>query len=122
MASTKEQQISTLFVELKKSSDEYDDERSLQLVNELLKYDSNNQLALHCKVVTLIRLDRYTDALSMIARQLKNTSLDLNYEKIYCYYRTNQLSQALELLDSAKKQNPEDPSLLYLEAQLVNRK
>ncbi|KAI8345291.1 hypothetical protein EDC96DRAFT_449323 [Choanephora cucurbitarum] len=44
----------------------------------------------------------------------------MSYEKIYCYYRTNQLVPAMELLQEVKsKHQAVDPSLSYLEAQLL---
>lgn len=119
-SATKEQQITQLFTELKKTVDDYDDERSLELCDKLIKLNPEDQLTLQCKVVTLIRLEKYKDALTMIARQFRNSDIDLSYEKIYCYYRTNQLAPAMELLQELKSKNSsEDPSLLYLEAQLV---
>lgn len=120
-SATKEQQITQLFTELKKTVDEYDDERSLEICDKLIKLNPEDQLTLQCKVVTLIRLEKYKDALTMIARQFRNSDIDLSYEKIYCYYRTNQLAPAMELLQELKSKNASnDPSLLYLEAQLVS--
>ncbi|KAL0141371.1 hypothetical protein V8B55DRAFT_1488735 [Mucor lusitanicus] len=119
-SATKEQQITQLFTELKKTVDEYDDERSLEICDKLIKLNPEDQLTLQCKVVTLIRLEKYKDALTMIARQFRNSDIDLSYEKIYCYYRTNQLAPAMELLQELKAKNASnDPSLLYLEAQLL---
>ncbi|EIE87601.1 hypothetical protein RO3G_12312 [Rhizopus delemar RA 99-880] len=42
----------------------------------------------------------------------------MSYEKIYCYYRTNQFVPAMELLEQVKSTN-KDSSLLYLEAQIL---
>jgi signal recognition particle subunit SRP72 len=120
-SATKEQQITKLFTELKNTVDEYDDERSLEICDELIKLNPDDQVPLQCKVVTLIRLEKYKEALSMIARQFRNSDIDLSYEKIYCYYRTNQLAPAMELLQELKSKSAggQDSSLLYLEAQLV---
>lgn len=119
-SATKEQQVTKLFTELKSAVDDYDDELSLQLCDKLLKLNPDDQLTLQCKVVTLIRLEKYKEALTMIARQFRDSDIDLSYEKIYCYYRTNQLLPAMELLQELKsKSSHQDPSLLYLEAQLV---
>lgn len=118
---TKEQKITALFTELKKAVEEYDDDLSLQVCDKLIKLNPDDQLTLQCKVVTLIRLEKYKEALTMIARQFRNSDIDLSYEKIYCYYRTNQLTPAMELLQELKSKNnkQDDPALLYLEAQLV---
>ncbi|OBZ86276.1 Signal recognition particle subunit SRP72 [Choanephora cucurbitarum] len=120
MSTNKEQQAATLFTELKQAIDNYDEELSLDICDKLIKLDPNDQLALQCKVVTLIRLEKYKDALTMIARQFRNSDIDMSYEKIYCYYRTNQLVPAMELLQEVKsKHQAVDPSLSYLEAQLL---
>lgn len=120
-SATKEQQVNQLFTDLKQSIDNYDDELSLEICEKLIKLNPDDQVTLHCKVITLIRLEKYKEALSMIARQFRNNKeIDLSYEKIYCYYRTNQLTPAMELLQELKSKNSNnDPSLLYLEAQLV---
>lgn len=116
----KEQQITKLFTDLKTAVQEYDDERSLQLCDELIKINPDDLVTLQCKIVSLIRLEKYKEALSIIARQFRNSDIDLSYEKMYCYYRTNQLVPAMELLQELKsKSTVQNPSLLYLEAQLV---
>ncbi|CAO3591785.1 unnamed protein product [Absidia cylindrospora] len=118
---SKEQQVATLINELAKSTSEYDDEHSLSLCDQLIKLQGENDtLPLHCKVVTLIRLEKYHDALSFMGRKLRdNNSINLTFEKLYCYYRTNQWQQALELLDAAKKSHPNDTAVRFLEAQLL---
>ncbi|KAG2216271.1 hypothetical protein INT45_002916 [Circinella minor] len=118
MASSNEQ-VTSLFNQLQTSSQSGQDEQSLQLCDQIIKLEANNKLALKCKVVTLIRLGQYTNALSLIARKFKDDDT-LAIEKIYCYYRTNQLQPALELLKEVKqKQQEPDQSLLFLEAQLL---
>ncbi|KAI8989360.1 hypothetical protein BDB01DRAFT_781522 [Pilobolus umbonatus] len=115
----KDQKVSSLFSDLRKSIDNYDDEHSLEICEELIKINPTDRIALHCKVVSLIRLEKYKDALTIIARQFKNSDIDLSPEKIYCYYRTNQLSQAIELLDELKTKKQDDPALMFLQAQLL---
>ncbi|KAI9495305.1 hypothetical protein BDB00DRAFT_814071 [Zychaea mexicana] len=113
-------QVSSLFNQLQKTSQSGQDERSLELCDQIIKLDANNKLALQCKVVTLIRLGQYTNALSLIARKFKDDD-NLAIEKIYCYYRTNQLQPAMELLKELKQKQQQQPdqSLLFLEAQLL---
>lgn len=117
MAST-EQEISSLFTKLKNTVESEDDQQSLEICDQLLKLKSDDKTILQCKVVSLIRLEKYRDALTLIARQFRNTDIDLSFEKIYCYYRTNQFAPALELLEQVKSTN-KDSSLLYLEAQIL---
>lgn len=119
-SATKEQQTAKLFTDLKQAVDDYDDELSLELCDQLIKLSPNDEVTLHCKIVTLIRLEKYKEALTIIARQFRKSEIDLSYEKIYCYYRTNQFAPAMELLEELKSKNgSQNPSLLYLEAQLV---
>ncbi|KAI9305739.1 hypothetical protein BJ944DRAFT_161177 [Cunninghamella echinulata] len=119
-ATQQQQQISTLYTELNKAAAAFDDEHSLTLCDQIIKLGGNDiSTALHCKVIALIRLGRYNDALSLISRKFRdNTTIDLSFEKLYCYYRTNQWQQASDLLETIKKSHPNDTSLLYLEAQL----
>ncbi|KAI7894903.1 uncharacterized protein EV154DRAFT_437638 [Mucor mucedo] len=119
-SATKEQQVTKLFTDLKNAVQDYDDERSLEICDELIKLNPDDLVTLQCKIVSLIRLEKYKEALSIIARQFRNSDVDLSYEKIYCYYRTNQLVPAMELLEELKsKSEAQNPSLLYLEAQLL---
>lgn len=117
MAST-EQEVPNLFGKLKSTIEKDDDQQSLELCDQLLKLKPDDKTVLQCKVVSLIRLEKYKDALTLIARQFRNADIDMSYEKIYCYYRTNQFAPAMELLEELSSSN-QSPSLLYLEAQLV---
>lgn len=122
MASADEQKIATLFQDLQKAAESGDDDTALEACNAILKVSPDDRVALHCKVVTLIRLGSYNDAISIIARKFKNDSeVDLTFERIYCYYRTNQLQPAFDLLNQVKEKR-NDPAFKYLEAQLVKRK
>ncbi|KAI9276069.1 hypothetical protein BY458DRAFT_473315 [Sporodiniella umbellata] len=113
-----EQEIARLYKELRESADNEADQQCLETSDSLLKIKKDDTTALHCKVVSLIRLEKYKEALTLIARQFKNSSTDLSFEKIYCYYRTNQFVPALELLEQVKKTN-QNPSFLHLEAQIL---
>jgi signal recognition particle subunit SRP72 len=119
---SKEQQVASVITELSTSTHDYDDERSLSLCDQWLKLQGDNDtLALHCKIVTLIRLGKYHDALSLIGRKFRdNKEIDLTFEKLYCYYRTNQWQQAAELLEDAKATHPNNTAVRFLEAQLVS--
>ncbi|KAG1056959.1 hypothetical protein G6F43_001180 [Rhizopus delemar] len=117
MAST-EQEVPNLFGKLKSTIENDDDQQSLELCDQLLKLKPDDKTVLQCKVVSLIRLEKYKDALTLIARQFRNADIDMSYEKIYCYYRTNQFVPAMELLEQVKSTN-KDSSLLYLEAQIL---
>jgi signal recognition particle subunit SRP72 len=81
------------------------------------------QHALHCKAITLIRLERYTDALALLNRQLHGQFV---FEKAYCLYRTNQLADGALLIENRRKellsQGASLPwDLRHLEAQMLYR-
>ncbi|KAI8100095.1 uncharacterized protein BX664DRAFT_33544 [Halteromyces radiatus] len=118
---SKEQQAATLINQLAKTTNEYDDEQSLSLCDQLISLQGENDiLPLHCKVITLIRLEKYNEALSLISRKFRdNKTVDLTFEKLYCYYRTNQWQQAFDLLSSIKTNHSNSSSLRFLEAQLL---
>ncbi|KAF7726038.1 Signal recognition particle core component [Apophysomyces ossiformis] len=118
MASAEVQETATLFNELKKAVDEYDDDRSLDICDQLLKLTPEDQDALRCRIVTLIRLEKYSDALAAMEK-IRGNDIDLRFERIYCYYRTHQLQLAETLLNDVRKQSNEDSALMYLEAQLL---
>lgn len=121
MASATDQQISALFGELKKTATNGQDEKSLDICDEILQLNPADDVALRCKVVTLIRLGQYADALAVMS-SASNISDDVwAFENIYCYYRENQLEPAFQLLERVKAQQREtsDIALEYLEAQMV---
>jgi signal recognition particle subunit SRP72 len=79
--------------------------------------------ALHCKAITLIRLERYSDALSILNRGLEGKFV---FEKAYCLYRTNQLSDGATLIEATRKQVQSAGGQLpwdlrHLEAQMLYR-
>lgn len=92
--------------------------------NEIvLAIDAKDKDALHCKAVTLIRLERYTDALTILNRPLEGKFV---FEKAYCLYRTNQLSDGATLIESRRKELKAQGQTLswdlrHLEAQMLYR-
>lgn len=85
--------------------------------------DPKDKDALHCKAITLIRLERYTDVLSLLNRQLQGQFV---FEKAYCLYRTNQLADGAILIENRRKEllsqgEPLPWDLRHLEAQMLYR-
>lgn len=62
----------------------------------------NEQKALHCKVVCLIHLDQFKEALASI----KNTDsgAELVFERAYCEYRLHQIEEAYATLTSQNRE------------------
>lgn len=72
--------------------------------------------AAHCKVVALIQVSKFNDALVFIDRQKLG---HLVFEKAYSEYRLNQPEKALKTIDAADR--PLIPSLRELRAQVLYR-
>lgn len=111
-------QLPALFGELERFVSQADYDKALKMCDKILNIASDDQDALHCKLITLIRLERYSDALALLARKFKGENKFL-FERAYCLYRSNQLTQALEVIETAKKANQQDVATRHLEAQLV---
>ncbi|GAB5589568.1 Signal recognition particle subunit SRP72 [Umbelopsis nana] len=113
-------QLPALFGELERFVSQADYDKALKMCDKILNIASDDQDALHCKLITLIRLERYSDALALLARKFKGENKFL-FERAYCLYRSNQLTQALEVIETAKKANLQDVATRHLEAQLNYR-
>lgn len=72
--------------------------------------------AAHCKVVALIQVGKFSDALLFVERQKLG---HLVFEKAYAEYRLNQPEKALQTIDAAAK--PLGESLKELRAQVLYR-
>ncbi|KAG0359007.1 hypothetical protein BC939DRAFT_450531 [Gamsiella multidivaricata] len=115
--------IQQLFAEIERHIKREEHDKVLTFCDKILTIDSKDKDALHCKAITLIRLERYTDALVIINRQLDPKIF--TFEKAYCLYRTNQLSDGA-LLISQKRQSLQPMEQLswdlrHLEAQMLYR-
>ncbi|KAF9978074.1 Signal recognition particle core component [Actinomortierella ambigua] len=116
--------IPQLFGELERHVKREEHDRALIVIDKILALDPKDKDALHCKAITLIRLEAYSDALSILSRQLDNQYI---FEKAYCLYRTNQLQEGLTQIDLVRKdlnvargeKLPWD--LRHLEAQMLYR-
>lgn len=60
---------------------------------------ANEEKALHCKVICLIQLSKFDEALRYIE---KNNLNELIFEKAYCQYRNNQPDLALNTIEAVK--------------------
>ena len=72
--------------------------------------------ALHCKVVCLIQLSKFEEALTIIKKNPKLN--ELVFEKAYCLYRTNNPVETLKTIQSVENL---DNKLLELKAQVLYR-
>ncbi|XP_014506927.1 signal recognition particle subunit SRP72 [Vigna radiata var. radiata] len=88
----------------------------VKFTDQILAIAPDDEDALRCKVVALIKNDRVEDALSAIKSSRKQLD-DFHFFKAYCLYRQNKLDEALE---SLKSQERNDETML-LECQILYR-
>ncbi|KAG0006944.1 Signal recognition particle core component [Modicella reniformis] len=114
--------IQQLFGELERHIKREEHNKVLALTDKILAIDPKDKDALHCKAITLIRLERYTDALTILNRPLQGKFV---FEKAYCLYRTNQLADGALVIENTRKDLEASGklpwNLRHLEAQILYR-
>lgn len=86
----------------------------------VLNLNADDETAVHCKVICLIQLTQFKEALQFI--QSKNLTDKLTFEKAYSEYRLNKPSLALSTIDSLGLKPHELPiNLKELRAQILYR-
>ncbi|KAF9102397.1 Signal recognition particle core component [Mortierella sp. GBA35] len=115
--------IQQLFGELERHVKREEHDKVLAISDKILAVNPKDKDALHCKAITLIRLERYPDALSILNRGLEGKFV---FEKAYCLYRTNQLNDGATLIEATRKQVQSTGgqlpwNLRHLEVQMLYR-
>ncbi|KAK4871554.1 hypothetical protein RN001_015678 [Aquatica leii] len=116
-ASTKEKSISTAYVELHRFGQNGEYDRGLKVANRILQLSPQEEKAFHCKIVCLIHLSKFNEALQMI-HKFQGLSKNLFFEKAYCQYRLNQNKEALATVEQVEEL---DYRLKELKAQILYR-
>ncbi|CAG9759681.1 unnamed protein product [Ceutorhynchus assimilis] len=116
--SAKDKTISAQYAELNKFSQNEDFERALKAANKILGVAPQEYLAFHCKIVCLIQLGRFDEAIGHINKNPEYLQT-LIFEKSYCYYRLNKHQEALETI--AKCESEPDLRTKELQAQIFYR-
>ncbi|KAK3582757.1 hypothetical protein CHS0354_015281 [Potamilus streckersoni] len=91
--------LSSLYTDLNKFGQNQDYERALKTANKILQEAPTETAAFQCKVVCLIKLDKFSEALNLINKE-KALSSGLKFEKAYCEYRLNRTQESLATLRS----------------------
>ncbi|TKY59853.1 Signal recognition particle subunit SRP72 [Spatholobus suberectus] len=91
-------------------------DNAVKLTDQILAIAPDDEDALRCKVVALIKADRVEDALSAIQSSRKQLD-DFHFLKAYCLYRQNKLDEALESLKRQERNN----ETMLLESQILYR-
>ncbi|KAK8771993.1 hypothetical protein V5799_024765 [Amblyomma americanum] len=96
--------LSGFYLELSRygKSGEYD--RALKVCDKILHEFPTEEKALQCKVVSLIQIGDFKDAIDVIHKNSKHIG-DMAFEKAYCLYRLNDTKEAWKLLNSISTQS-----------------
>lgn len=101
---------------LLRSSSIEDHEEVLKAANAVLKTSKNNNDALHTRVVALLKLDRFDDALRALDDGGDKLAEHCVLEKSYALYKTGKLAEAEELAKDADQRG-----LKHIAAQVAYR-
>lgn len=82
-----------------------------------MEVDSNHPKAIHCKIVCLIQLNEFEEALKYLENQNEETRKKFELEQAYCLYRLNNVEESLKCLDG--KDVSDDLGANELKAQAV---
>jgi signal recognition particle subunit SRP72 len=93
-----------------------DHEEVLKAANAILKSSKNNLDTLHTRVVALLKLDRFNDALRALDDGGDKLAEGCVLEKAYALYKTGQLAEAEKLVQGANKRG-----LKHIAAQVAYR-
>eukprot|EP01114_Cavostelium_apophysatum_P011343 TRINITY_DN2556_c0_g1_i1.p1 TRINITY_DN2556_c0_g1~~TRINITY_DN2556_c0_g1_i1.p1 ORF type:complete len:661 (+),score=176.00 TRINITY_DN2556_c0_g1_i1:95-2077(+) len=113
--------LESLFKELDHSIQNQEYESAVTASDKILNITPNDKDALQCKIVALINLSRFSDALGVVESNKlpANEKAAFDFEVAYCHYKLNRLNEALSILK--KQPEPKEPRALHLEAQIHYR-
>ncbi|CAB3228049.1 unnamed protein product [Arctia plantaginis] len=119
MSANKENNLVQAYIELNKYCQSGDYDRALKATGKVLQIAPNEQKAFHCKIVCLIQLHNFKEALAVLSNP-RNAALasELHFEKAYTQYRLNCPKEALQTVDNAPELTP---ALKELRAQILYR-
>lgn len=103
---------------LLRAADIDDHEQILNAANAALKADKNDHEAEHTKVVALLKLDRFDDALRVISGGGIKLQAVCILEQAYALYKTGKLTEASDVLET---RGLEKRSLQHVAAQVAYR-
>lgn len=103
-------QIKGLYTELAKIGPSQDWERILKVAKKILGLSVNEKKAFQSKIVCLIHLGKFDEALTSIERN--PDASDLFFEKAYCEYRLNKIEDAYSTLSKSNKMTNKEKELL----------
>jgi len=90
--------LSELFSRLTLAASSNDFERVLSISNEMLKSSPNDARAARQKLVALIKLDKYKDALAFVEESTSLSAKDTLLERGFCLYKLGKCKEAQMVL------------------------
>ncbi|CAH1153398.1 unnamed protein product [Phaedon cochleariae] len=114
----KEKTIATHYAELNRLSQNGEYERALKAANKILGVSPHEFDAFHCKIVCLIHLSKFDEAISLMNKNPQYLQ-GLIFEKSYCYYRVNKPGDALQVIEASEQEL--DFRVKELKAQILYR-
>jgi len=111
-----EKDTKAYYIELSKLEKNGDFEKALKVCNKILNIDPKDETAFHCRMVCLMQLGKFGDAL----KQIRDThfKVDLTFEESYCLYRLNKPEEALAIIEESGKKSEK---IRELQAQIYYR-
>ncbi|GFO21232.1 signal recognition particle subunit srp72 [Plakobranchus ocellatus] len=103
--------LPNMYADLNRCGQKQEYEKAIRIANKILQQQPSEFAAFNCKVVSLILLDRFDEALSVINKDKVHTGL-LKFEKAYCEYRLNRTKEALTTLRSITNHDTRSKELL----------
>lgn len=98
-----------------------DHDEVLKLANAAIKASKNDIDAHHTRVVALLKLDRFDDALRAIAEGGHVLEAKCSFEKAYALYKTSHLQEAWETAEKAPSAQATARPFRHLRAQIAYR-
>jgi len=112
---------SSMYLELSKLQGRSEFEKAVKQCNKILNVSPQDTTAFHCKMVNLLQLGKFKDALhQMQTSHLAESAIDVSFEHAYCLYRENRCAEALKVLDKGQK-SQEVLKVKELRAQILYR-
>ncbi|KAI5673540.1 hypothetical protein M9H77_13904 [Catharanthus roseus] len=109
--------IEDLFTALNRHIQRSEFDQAVKVADQVLSVAPNDDDAIRCKIVSLIKNDNIDGALGAIQEFSRKIDHDFSFLKAYCLYRQNKLDEALE---SLRGQDGSSASML-LESQILYR-
>ncbi|KAJ1677503.1 Srp72p, partial [Spiromyces aspiralis] len=113
--------LASIFAQIRNALNDQDYPDVIRCCNKALKVAPSDAVVHRTKVVALIRVDKYKEALNAIdhAKKVKlNAELGFHYERAYCLFRLDRLSEAEKMLASMKRSD----RVTHLEAQIAYKR